>query len=126
LRASESKVHQQTYDSSAVLDLKFLRSCPRPPRDVDTISKLDEYKAIDSVERILLIESNAPEVVVWTRSADRSWRQSVIKGLQRQTEIPEIGVTLPLLEIYDGVAFPARPQLVLDEAPPEPGTQSGS
>jgi hypothetical protein len=33
--------------------------------------------------------------------------------------MPEIGVTLPLKEIYDGVVFPARPRLVPDQkAPP--------
>ena len=33
--------------------------------------------------------------------------------------MPEIGVTLPLAEIYDGVSFPAAPRLVgdLDERP---------
>ncbi len=31
--------------------------------------------------------------------------------------MPEIGVTLPLKEIYDGVEFPARPRLVAAEEP---------
>jgi len=29
--------------------------------------------------------------------------------------MPEIGVTLPLTEIYDGAEFPARPRLVVEE-----------
>jgi hypothetical protein len=29
--------------------------------------------------------------------------------------MPEIGVTLSLKEIYDGVEFPARPRLVTEE-----------
>jgi hypothetical protein len=35
--------------------------------------------------------------------------------------MPAIGVTLPLAEVYDGVAFPARPRLVRrDEADAQP------
>ena len=29
--------------------------------------------------------------------------------------MPEIGVTLPRMEIYDGTEFPARPRLVPEE-----------
>jgi len=42
-------------------------------RDFDTIGKLEEYKLIDSLARIVVIEPNAPEVIVWVRGADRSW-----------------------------------------------------
>lgn len=83
-------------------------------RDVDTIGKLEEYKAIDSVERILLVEPNAPEVVVWVRGPDRNWRKSLVKGLDQALDLPEIAVVLPLADVYDGVEFPARPRLVLD------------
>jgi hypothetical protein len=34
--------------------------------------------------------------------------------------MPEIGVTLALGEIYDGVEFPARPRLVAEEEAPAP------
>jgi Uma2 family endonuclease len=84
-------------------------------RDFDTIGKLDEYKAVASLERIVVIEPNAPEAIVWARGEGRTWRKSVRQGLDQAVEMPEIGVTLPLKEIYDGVEFPARPRLVAGE-----------
>jgi Uma2 family endonuclease len=88
-------------------------------RDFDTIGKLEEYKLVDSLERIVVIEPNAPEVIIWLRGADRNWRKSIRRGLDQEIDMPEIGVTLPLAEIYDGVEFPVRPRL-LPEAEPSP------
>jgi Uma2 family endonuclease len=84
-------------------------------RDFDTIGKLEEYKLVDSLERILVIEPNAPEVIVWARDADRNWRKDTLRGLEQRIGMPEIGATLPLKEIYDGVEFPVRPRLVPEE-----------
>jgi Uma2 family endonuclease len=84
-------------------------------RDFDTIGKLEEYKLVDSLRRIVVIEPNAPEVIVWVRGDDRSWRKAVYRGLEQEIDMPEIGVTLALVEIYDGVEFPARPRLVAEE-----------
>jgi Uma2 family endonuclease len=86
-------------------------------RDFDTIGKLDEYKLVDGLERILVIEPNAPEVIIWERGPER-WQRSVLRGLDQRVEMPEIRATLPLAEIYDGVEFPARPRIVPDEEAP--------
>jgi Uma2 family endonuclease len=94
-------------------------------RDFDTIGKLEEYKLVDSLERIVVIEPNAPEVIIWVRGADRSWRKGFLRGLDREIDMPEIGVTLPLAEIYDGVEFPAWPRVVaVEEASPAPESES--
>lgn len=84
-------------------------------RDFDTIGKLEEYKLVDSLQRIVVVEPNAPEVIVWVRGDDRSWRKAVHRGLDQEIDMPEIGVTLSLMEIYDEVEFPARPRLVAEE-----------
>jgi Uma2 family endonuclease len=85
-------------------------------RDFDTIGKLEEYKLVESVERIVVIEPNAPEVITWVREGDGSWRKDIRQGLDQEIEMQEIGATLPLAEIYDGVEFPARPRLIAEEA----------
>jgi len=84
-------------------------------RDFDTFEKLAEYRQVDSLGTIMAVEPNAPEVVVWSRGADRGWVRQVFEGLDREIDMRTIGVTLPLAEIYDGVAFPARPRLVRRE-----------
>ena len=84
-------------------------------RDFDTIGKLEEYTLVESLERIVVVEPNAPEVIVWARGADRSWRKAILQGLDKEIDMPEIGVTLALAEVYDGVQFPAGPRLVAEE-----------
>ena len=84
-------------------------------RDFDTFEKLAEYKQLDSLEYIMVVEPNAPEVVVWSRESGRGWTRHIVEGLDREVDMPAIGVTLPLAEIYDGVAFPTRPRLVRRE-----------
>lgn len=94
-------------------------------RDFDTIGKLEEYKLVDSLERIVVIEPNAPEIIIWARGADRSWRKDLRQGLDQEIDMPEIGARLSLAEIYDGVEFPARPRLVAEEeVSPAPETES--
>ena len=39
--------------------------------------------------------------------------------------MPEIGVTLSLAEVYDGVAFPIRPHFVADDAEPSTLVETG-
>jgi Uma2 family endonuclease len=88
-------------------------------RDIDTLEKLAEYRAMDSLEHILLVETNAPEVLLWSRTSDRSWRRELIRGLDAMMELPALGLALPLGELYDGVAFPVGPRpFRLDEAGP--------
>jgi Uma2 family endonuclease len=90
-------------------------------RDFDTFEKLAEYKQVASLAYIMVVEPNAPEVVVWSREPGRDWVRHGIEGLDREVDMPAIGVTLPLAEVYDGVAFPARPRLVRrDEADAQP------
>jgi Uma2 family endonuclease len=81
-------------------------------RDFDTFEKLADYKQIETLDYIVVVEPNAPEVVIWARGVGRDWLRRVIGGLEQQVDMPAIGVTLPLAEIYDGVVFPAPPRLI--------------
>lgn len=81
-------------------------------RDFDTFEKLAEYKEVESIDYILVVEPNAPEVVLWSREPERSWGRHAIEGLDREVGMPGIGATLALAEFYDGVEFPTRPRLV--------------
>jgi Uma2 family endonuclease len=88
-------------------------------RDFDTFGKLAEYQQVDSLDTIVVVEPNAPEVVIWTRGQDRAWVRHIVEGIDREVDMPSIGVTLPLAEIYAGVEFPARPRLVRMDEPRE-------
>jgi len=84
-------------------------------RDFDAFGKLDEYKSVDTIEYILLVEPNAPEVSMWTRRPDRSWGQRFVEGLAECLELPSLAISLAMTEIYADVEFPVRPRLVRRE-----------
>ena len=82
-------------------------------RDFDTLEKLAEYKEIEGLDVILVIESNAPQVVVWTRDGARSWSRSLSEGLEAEIALPTLGIALPLAELFESVEFPPAPRLSL-------------
>jgi len=87
-------------------------------RDFDTFEKLEEYKAVASLDYLLVIEPNAPEVVMWSRAADRTWERRLVQGLDQELDMPDVGVRLAMSAVYDGIEFPPRPRLVPDEREP--------
>jgi hypothetical protein len=77
-------------------------------RDFDTIGKLDEYKMVESLARIVVIEPNAPEVIVWAREEGRRWRKGIRQGLEEAVEMPEIGDAAAAGDLrWRGVSGPA-------------------
>lgn len=80
-------------------------------RDFDTFEKLAEYKGVPSVEHILYVEPNRAEVALWSRDAAGGWAMSRIEDIASAAELPAIGLSLPLAEIYEGIDLPpAKPQ----------------
>ena len=91
-------------------------------RDFDSFEKLVENRQVETLDYIMVVEPNAAEVVVWSRGPGRAWVRHFVEGLDRGVDMPGIGVTLPLAEIYDGVAFPARPRLVRRDVAQDAGS----
>jgi Uma2 family endonuclease len=71
-------------------------------RDFDALEKLEDYKQLGSLDYILVTEPNAPEVVVWSRGPERGWIKHFIDGIEHEIDLPGLGVTLRLAELYDG------------------------
>ena len=82
-------------------------------RDFDTFEKLGEYKPVATLDHIVFVDPDCAEVVHWTRVADGSWVRQVIEELDGTLDLADLGVSLPLREVYDGVTFPAtlRPRV---------------
>lgn len=70
----------------------------------DRFQKLEEYKLHPAIRVILLIDTEAPRVIVWRRSDD-GWRYHEDAGLDAVIDLPEIDASLPLAELYDGLRF---------------------
>jgi Uma2 family endonuclease len=87
---------------------------PPSTREYDLYNKIEEYRALDSLEYVLFIEPNIPLAVLWSRGEDRSWSDDTIEGLEKVVHVPRLGLALKLVDIYDDLSFRPSPKLVED------------
>jgi Uma2 family endonuclease len=85
-------------------------------RELDMFAKLDEYKSVASIRHILLVEPNAPRAILWSRDAAQEWMHANLEGWDAAAELPSLGLSIPLREIYAGLAFRLRPNILEGEA----------
>ena len=81
-------------------------------RAFDMLRKIEEYKRMAGLQRILLIEPNKPEVAIWVRSDAGEWQYGLSEGLASDIAMPEIGVVLKMADIYEGIALAADLRIV--------------
>jgi Uma2 family endonuclease len=78
---------------------------PSTTRD-DRIVKAREYQATPSVQRYVMLEQDAVGATVYARSGN-AWTHEILVA-DSILALPEIGVSLPLAELYEGVVFEAE------------------
>ena len=69
----------------------------------DRIVKNQEYRDTPSIQRYVMLEQDQQAATVFARQAD-DWVGHVVAG-DVALGMPEIGVELPLAELYEGVSF---------------------
>jgi Uma2 family endonuclease len=74
----------------------------------DRIVKAREYQATPSVLRYVMLEQDRAGALVFIRSLDR-WTHEILIA-DSVLALPEIGVELPLAELYEGVDFEPTPE----------------
>jgi Uma2 family endonuclease len=79
----------------------------------DRIIKAREYQAMPSVQRYVMLEQDRIGATVYARSGD-VWTHEILIE-ESVLDLPEIGVALPLAELYAGIAFEAEQDI--DQAP---------
>lgn len=70
---------------------------------VDRIVKNQEYRDTPSVRRYVMLEQDRPGATIFSRNGD-DWVGHVLAG-DAVMALPEIGIELPLAELYEGVVF---------------------
>lgn len=75
----------------------------------DRGEKFDHYRKLASLKEYLLIAQNSPRLQRFSRNPDDTWTPQVVAGLDQSIELPSIGVTLSLAEVYDKVDFTSEP-----------------
>jgi Uma2 family endonuclease len=81
----------------------------------DRIIKNDEYQSLESVQRYVMLEQESVAATVFERSGD-DWVGHLRTGGDAVLHMPEIGIEVPLAELYDGVALPDQPDEELDSS----------
>jgi Uma2 family endonuclease len=81
-------------------------------RSFDRTDKLEEYKTVPTLDYIILVDPDLPQVRLYRCETDRNWASTRLTGLEAVVEMPTLGLTLPLRDIYAGLTFRPRPTLV--------------
>lgn len=76
-------------------------------RRVDQGEKRDAYLTIPSLTAYVLVEQELPFVTVHRRT-EQGFVQESYEGLDAVIPLSDLGIALPLREIYDGVKFSAE------------------
>lgn len=86
-------------------------------RIFDCTDKLEEYKTVRWLTYILLVDTQYPQVRLYTRDAGGVWTSERIMGLESRVVIPKFNMELPLADLYNRLEFRPRPTLVEPETP---------
>ena len=70
----------------------------------DRIIKLNEYHAVPSIKRYVIVEQDSIGMMVFSRTGTEAWNAISLKEDDVLT-IPELGVEIPIVEFYRRVNF---------------------
>lgn len=74
-------------------------------RRIDLGEKMDSYLTIPTLAAYLVAESSEPAVQVFRRSPNGDFRRELALGVEAVIDLPEIGASLSLADLYEGVEF---------------------
>ena len=87
---------------------------------VDQMAKLVEYRAIPSLQTILILAPDQIEIGIWRRAPDDSWTFEAITDDQAaNVNLAPFDVSIPVADLYAGAEthHTGRPRLVWDVTP---------
>jgi Uma2 family endonuclease len=71
----------------------------------DRVRKLPEYQTIPTVSHILLVDTEAPRIGLWSRADGGGWVNTDHDGLEAIVELGTMGASLRLADVYEGLTF---------------------
>ncbi len=71
----------------------------------DRGEKFIRYQQIEALRSYLLVSQAEPRVELFERGENGHWDYLTVAGLEKLIEMPSLGVTLALSEVYDQVDF---------------------
>jgi len=79
-------------------------------KDFDEVDKLEEYKAIPSIQYILLVATDRARVRFFYRDEDGKWENRASIGMESRIDLSYIGVSISLGDLYYGLSFDSNPE----------------
>jgi Uma2 family endonuclease len=77
--------------------------------ETDLIDKNREYRATPSIQRYVVLQQTHRAAIVFVRRED-GWLSEIVSGMDARLDLPEIGITVPLREVYANVELPDMPR----------------
>jgi Uma2 family endonuclease len=71
----------------------------------DRVRKLPEYQTIPAVSHILLVDTEAPRIGLWSRSLSGGWVNTNHDGVDEIVQLPAVAASLSLTDVYEGLTF---------------------
>jgi Uma2 family endonuclease len=78
----------------------------------DRGTKFEHYRQIPTLQEYLLVSQKAPRIEQFIRQADGHWLLKEAAGMEKSLELPSLGISVSLAEIFAKVEFvpaPIRP-----------------
>ena len=75
----------------------------------DLIVKNRSYRATASIQRYIIVQQAQKAAIVFARRGE-DWLAEIVSGDGMSLALPEIGIEVPLDELYDGIALEALPE----------------
>jgi Uma2 family endonuclease len=77
--------------------------------ETDLIDKNREYRATPSIQRYVVLQQTHKAAIVFVRRDD-GWLSEIVSGDDTSLDLPEIGITVPLHEVYVNAGLSEGPQ----------------
>lgn len=72
-------------------------------RGMDLVLKTDEYQRLTGLAHFVLLEPKRAMAILWSRDQDGHWTPERLVGLEGALDLPGVGVSLPMTEVYEDV-----------------------
>jgi Uma2 family endonuclease len=77
--------------------------------ETDLIDKNREYRATPSIQRYVVLQQTHKAAIVFVRRQD-GWLSEIVSGDDARLDLPEIGIAVPLHEVYANAGLSDVPQ----------------
>ena len=79
-------------------------------KKTDQLAKLADYDATPTITHYVLVSQIEPLVLVYARGEHGRFniRPGTLRGVDKVLDLPSVGISLPLSEIYQGLGFEAE------------------